>query len=118
MYGQNNVTTATPPTATSYQVESGAFVFVVNGTANSDTGWVLITANPIQVDFTGASNLIFTQFTGVGDINTIAPLAKSTTQTNTLYIGSSSTVGQPLLSSGTTTTTAAYGALNWLDLVS
>lgn len=41
------------------EVTDGAFTFVGEGTVNADTGWVLITNDPITVDTTG---LVFAQF--------------------------------------------------------
>jgi hypothetical protein len=45
----------------SLEVTPNAFTFVQEGTVNADTGWVLITDNPITVGTTGLS---FTQFSG------------------------------------------------------
>lgn len=40
-----------------------AFVFVEEGTANADTGWVQTTNSPITL---GSSNIVFAQFSGAG----------------------------------------------------
>jgi stress response protein SCP2 len=45
------------------EVDSGLFVFVEEGTANADTGWVLSTNDPITL---GSTSLTFTQFSGAG----------------------------------------------------
>lgn len=56
------------------EVSAGLFVFVEEGTANADTGWVLTTDNPITLDTT---ELVFTQFTGAGTIIAGDGLTKS-----------------------------------------
>lgn len=45
------------------EVSAGMFTFVEAGTSLGDTGWFLITNDPIVVDTTG---LVFSQFAGVG----------------------------------------------------
>jgi len=45
------------------QVTSGAFTFIREGVANSDTGWALTTEDPIVVD---VDPMTFTQFAGAG----------------------------------------------------
>lgn len=45
---------------TSAEVNGGMYVFVEEGTANADTGWVLTTNNPITL---GTTALVFTKFT-------------------------------------------------------
>jgi hypothetical protein len=40
-------------------LKSGTFVFVTQGTVNSNTGWVLATANPITIDTTPLQFVIF-----------------------------------------------------------
>jgi len=47
------------------EVTPGAFVFVEEGTANADTGWVLTTNGTITV---GSTSLAFAQFSGAGNI--------------------------------------------------
>lgn len=56
------------------EVTDGMAVFVGEGTSNLDTGWVLITNDPITVDTTA---LVFTQFTGTGSIIAGAGLLKT-----------------------------------------
>jgi hypothetical protein len=59
---------------TSAEVNSGLFTFVEEGTANSDSGWVLSTNNPITLGTTG---LTFAQFSGAGQIIDGAGLLKT-----------------------------------------
>jgi hypothetical protein len=63
------------------EVTAGAFTFVEEGTANSDSGWVLTTNNPITV---GTTALVFAQFSGAGQIIAGDGLTKSG---NTLNVG-------------------------------
>ncbi|MFZ5988554.1 MAG: hypothetical protein ACOYWZ_15710, partial [Bacillota bacterium] len=49
----------------STEVTPGMFCFVEEGTANADSGWVLVTDAPITL---GTTALTFTQFTGAGQI--------------------------------------------------
>ena len=56
------------------EVTSGAFVFVEQGTANADSGFVLTTDGSITV---GTTALSFTQFSGAGQITTGDGLQKS-----------------------------------------
>ena len=55
-------------------VKAGMYTFVEEGTTNADTGWILATNNPIVV---GSSNLLFTQFTSLGQITAGAGLSKT-----------------------------------------
>jgi len=48
------------------EVTANAFTFVSEGTANADTGWSLITNDPIVV---GTTSLSFTQFSGTGALS-------------------------------------------------
>lgn len=50
---------------TSAEVTSGMFTFVEEGTNNADSGWALVTNNPITL---GATGLSFTQFSGAGSL--------------------------------------------------
>lgn len=59
---------------TSAKVTSGMAVFVEEGTANLDSGWVLVTDNPIVL---GTDALVFTQFTGLGQITAGDGLTKT-----------------------------------------
>ena len=56
------------------EVTSGAFTFVEVGTTNADTGWVLTTDGTIVV---GTTALVFSQFSGAGQITAGAGLTKS-----------------------------------------
>jgi len=58
----------------SSEVTSGMFVFVEEGTANADNGFVLSTDGTITLDTT---NLTFTQFSGAGQIVAGDALSKS-----------------------------------------
>lgn len=49
-------------------------VFVEQGTVNADSGWVLTNDGPVTV---GTSALVFTQFTGLGQVTAGAGLTKS-----------------------------------------
>lgn len=67
-----------PTRATDFDVDAevtaNAFVWVEDGDANIDTGWVLTTNNPITV---GATGLTFVKFTGLGQITAGDGLTKS-----------------------------------------
>lgn len=65
----------------SAEVTAGLFVFVEEGTANADSGWVLTTNNPITL---GSTSLAFAQFSGAGQITAGAGLTKTG---NTLDVG-------------------------------
>lgn len=56
------------------EVTSGLYTFVEEGTANADAGFILTTNNPITV---GTTALVFTQFTGAGQISAGAGLTKT-----------------------------------------
>ena len=56
------------------EVTSGAFVFIEEGTANGDNGFVLTTDGSITV---GTTNLAFAQFSGAGSITAGDALSKS-----------------------------------------
>lgn len=51
---------------TSAKVTAGQYTFIEEGSTAGDTGWLLITNNPITLGTTG---LTYTQFNGVGSIN-------------------------------------------------
>ena len=67
---------------TNDKVHPGMFTFVEEGTTNQDSGWVLVTDQPITL---GTTNLEFEQFSGAGQIVAGAGLTKTG---NTLNIGS------------------------------
>ena len=56
------------------EVTAGMFVFVEEGTANADNGYVLTTDGTISV---GSTALTFTQFSGAGQITAGGGLSKS-----------------------------------------
>ncbi len=62
-------------------ITSGMFVFVAEGTANGDNGFVLTTNDPVTL---GTTPLAFTQFSGAGQISAGSGLTKSS---NTLNVG-------------------------------
>ena len=106
------------------EVTAGLFTFVEEGTANGDSGFVLATNGSITV---GSTALLFTQFSGTGQITAGSGLDKdgSTLNVNyddvTIYVDgnddlavkSSGTAGQVLLSQGSGT--ATWGALDLAD---
>jgi hypothetical protein len=106
------------------EVTAGLFTFVEEGTANGDSGWVLATNGSITV---GSTALLFTQFSGTGQITAGDGMSKSGSTLNvndddvTIYVDanddlavkSSSTAGQVLISQGSGT--AAWGALDLSD---
>jgi hypothetical protein len=70
---------------TSALVTAGQYMFVEEGTTAADTGWILITNDPITLDTTA---LTYTQFNGTGSIVDGAGLSYTA---NTLNIGTAST---------------------------
>ena len=58
----------------SAEVTAGMFTFVSEGTANSDSGWVLTTNDTITL---GSTALVFAQFSGAGQITAGAGLTKT-----------------------------------------
>ena len=66
---------------TSAKVTSGLYVFATEGTANADSGWALITPDPIVL---GTTALTFTQVSGAGQITAGAGMVKAG---NTLNVG-------------------------------
>lgn len=63
------------------EVTTGMFCFVSEGTVNADSGWTLVTNDPITVDTT---TLTFTQFSGAGQVTAGNGLTKTG---NTLDVG-------------------------------
>jgi hypothetical protein len=70
-----------PDADSSAKVTSGMYVFVTEGNVNSDSGWALITPDPIVL---GTTALTFSQVTGAAQITAGTGLAKSG---NTLNVG-------------------------------
>jgi len=73
------------------QLTSGAATFVMEGTTNSDSGWVLTTNDPITV---GTTSLTFTQFTALGQVTAGNGLTKSGSTISILLLGTAGTAGQ------------------------
>lgn len=69
------------------EVTAGVFFFVEEGTVNADAGFVITSDNPLTV---GTSPLVFTQFSGAGQIVAGDGLSKSG---NTLAVNVSATGG-------------------------
>jgi hypothetical protein len=59
---------------TSAKVTAGMYVFVTEGAANADSGWALITPDPIVL---GTTALTFTQVTGAGQITAGGGMTKT-----------------------------------------
>jgi hypothetical protein len=59
------------------EVTAGAFMFVTEGTANGDSGWVLTTNDPIVIGGASGTALTFAQFSGAGQVEAGAGLTKS-----------------------------------------
>src|SRR5207253_2644309 len=59
---------------TDAEVTAGLYTWATEGTVNADSGWVLTTNDPITLDTT---SLVFTQFTGLGQITAGAGLTKT-----------------------------------------
>ena len=111
--------------AASSVLEGGTFVFVEEGTANADNGYVVSTDGTITV---GTTAHVWTQFSGAGQITAGDGLAKGSGATantmnavvdnattkivsDAIVVKSSGTAGQVLRSDGNTNA-AAWGALN------
>ena len=106
------------------EVTPGAFTFVEEGTVNGDSGYVVATNGTITV---GSTAILFTQFSGTGQITAGSGLSKdgSTLNVNyddvTIYVDandklavkSSATAGQVLVSNGSGS--ASWSALNLAD---
>lgn len=58
----------------SADVTSGMYTFVAEGTVNGDNGWALTTNDPITL---GTTALVFTQFSGAGQVIAGAGLSKN-----------------------------------------
>ena len=105
------------------EVTSGAFTFIENGIINGNSGWVLATSNPIIIGGASGTSLMFSQFSGTGQITagngltksgSVLDIGGSTTiliNTDSVEVNSSVTANQVLLSNGTIGIPATYGAL-------
>lgn len=67
------------------KVSAGMFTFVEEGTSGADSGWLLVTNEPVNL---GTTSLSFSQFSGAGQITAGAGLTKTG---NTLDVGTAST---------------------------
>lgn len=85
------------------EVTAGFAVFVEEGTANADSGWVLTNNGAVVV---GTTALVFTQFTGLGQVTTGNVLTKSG---NTIQVSSMATGTAIIGNAGTPTITAITG---------
>ena len=111
--------------AASSVLEGGTFVFVEEGTANADNGYVVSTDGTITV---GTTAHVWTQFSGAGQItagdglakgsgataNTMNAVVDNTTTkivSDAIVVKSSGTAGQVLRSDGNTNA-AAWGQLD------
>ena len=81
------------------ELNQGDFVFVLNGTANVNMGYVMTatgtSTNPVGAIKIGTDNVTYTQFTGAAQITATAPLQKSG---NTLSIDTATTSAAGTLS--------------------
>ena len=105
------------------EVTSGAYTYVEEGSTCGTCQFALTTHNPITVGGSSGTDLIWTQISGAGQITPGTGMTKNgnvlnvggsntiLANANTLEVNSSATPNQILLSSGTTGTTASYGAL-------
>jgi len=93
---------------TSAKVKAGLFIFVTEGDVNQDSGWVLVTDNPITLGSTGLS---FTQFSGAGQIDAGLGLTKSGNTLN-VQTASSSRIVVNADNIDLATTGVAAGAYN------
>jgi hypothetical protein len=92
------------------QFAGGDFIFVSNGTANGDTGWV----QTEHISSFGSSDIIFQQFAGAGtyQADTGLSLTGNIFSISTTYVGQGSITTLGTVSAGTWTATtigAGYG---------
>lgn len=112
--------------ATDFQtnnVTAGSFFFIEEGLTLQNTGWVLSTPGSITIGGNNGDGLIFTQFSGTGQITAGNGITKIGNTLNVngsdtilvgvdnVYVNSSPIQNQVLLSSGTIGATAVYGKL-------
>lgn len=104
-------------------LEGGAFAFVVNGSTNADNGFII--SSPTGTINIGTDAIAWTQFSSASSLNAGEGLTKTGSTISVSYDGktigivsddlsvmSSATSGQVLLSTGTATDAAVYGALD------
>jgi len=88
------------------EVTDGTFFFVEQGTLYADSGWVLTTNNPITV---GSTALVFSQFSGAGQITAGTGLSKSG---NTINADDATTSAKGIASFNTNHFTVSSGAVS------
>jgi hypothetical protein len=105
------------------EVVNKSYTFIHNGTANANTGYILITQNPITIGGSSGTALEFSIFTRAETISagdgctktgsTINVGGSSTIIANSgnLEVNSSATANQVLLSNGTVGNASTFGAL-------
>jgi hypothetical protein len=59
------------------KVTAGAYFWISEGTLNADSGWYLLTDDPITLGGPGGTSLVFTQYSGAGSINAGAGMVKT-----------------------------------------
>jgi len=92
---------------TSAKVTSGLYVFATEGAANSDSGWALITPDPIVL---GTTALTFTQVSGAGQITAGAGMTKSGNTLNVVaHADASIVVAADTVQVGVLATDAQHG---------
>lgn len=79
--GPTSALTRSPDADSDAEVTAGQYMFVEEGATCGDTGWLLITDDPIVLDTT---DLVYTQFNGVGSVSDGAGLSFAG---NTLNVG-------------------------------
>lgn len=75
--GANGVWERAADADSNAEVSSGAFVFVEEGTANDNSGWVLATNNPITLGGASGTALTFTQFSSSASLTAGAGLSQT-----------------------------------------
>lgn len=59
------------------EVTSGAYTFVTEGTVNDNSGWMLITNDPIIIGGASGTALVWVQFTGAGQLTAGTGITKT-----------------------------------------
>jgi len=91
-------------------VSAGAFVFVSKGTDNANSGWTLITEDPITV---GTTDLTFTQTSGAGQITAGDALSKTGNILDVNpYTGTGTNRGQTIVDNDSLAVVLGSGANN------
>jgi hypothetical protein len=110
------------------KVNSASYLFIEEGTYGAATGWLLNIPDPITIGGLYGSDIIFTQFTGVGSLTAgfgllrignahgVGTSATIKTNSDSVEVNSSEITNQVLLSSGTIGDAATYGGLPLDDL--